>query len=206
MAQLFRLHPESPQLRLVRQVAAILREGGVVAWPTDSCYGICCHIGDKLAMERIREIRGVDERHHFALVCRTIAQIGLYARIDDRQYRVIRSLAPGPYAFILHASREVPRRLQHPRGRTIGFRLPAHPVVEAVLDAVGEPLVTSTLQLPGDSAPLDDGAEIVARIGRRIDAVIDAGHCGIEPSTVIDMTGDEPVVLRIGRGPVEAIA
>ena len=200
MAQFFTIHPDNPQLRLIRQAVEIVRGGGVIVLPTDSCYALACRVGDKAAMERIRAIREVDARHHFGLLCRNLAEAAVYARIDDRQFRLIKAATPGSYTFILHATREVPRRLLHPRRKTIGVRIPAHRVVHALLAELGEPLLSSTLILPGDAAPLDDAQEIRARLERKVDLILDGGSCGIVPTTVIDLTAEMPVVTREGRG------
>jgi len=200
VAQFFTIHPDNPQLRLIRQAVEIVRGGGVIVLPTDSCYALACRVGDKAAMERIRAIREVDARHHFGLLCRNLAEAAVYARIDDRQFRLIKAATPGSYTFILHATREVPRRLLHPRRKTIGVRIPAHRVVHALLAELGEPLLSSTLILPGDAAPLDDAQEIRARLERKVDLILDGGSCGIVPTTVIDLTAEMPVVTREGRG------
>lgn len=205
MARILSIHVENPQQRLVRQAVEQVREGAVVVVPTDSCYAIGCHIGDKAAMERIRAIREVDERHHFALVCRDLSELGVYARVDNRQFRLLKSATPGPYTFIMEATREVPKRLQHPSRRTIGLRVPDHRVLLALLEELGEPLISSTLQLPGDELPLNDADDIVERIGKRVDLVIDAGSCGLEPTTVVNLTGEVPVVTRKGKGSVRAL-
>ena len=203
MAQFFSIHPENPQQRLVKQAAQILRDGGVIAYPTDSCYALGCHIGDKAAMERIRAIRGIDARHHFALVCRDVGEAAVYARIDDQQFRMLRAGAAGGFAFILQATREVPRRLMHPKRRTIGVRIPDHRVVQALLAELGEPLLTSTLILPDDAQPLSDPHEIRERLEKRVVLIIDGGACGAEPTTVVDLPGDVPLITRQGRGPAE---
>lgn len=200
MAQFFSIHPQNPQPRLIRQAAEILRAGGVIVYPTDSCYALGCRIGDKEAMERIRDIRHVDEKHHFTLVCRDVSEIAHYARVDNRQFRLIRSAFPGSYTFILEATKEVPRRLQHPKRRTIGVRIPEHPVALALLAELGEPILSSILLLPGDDHPLNDGEEIRDRLERRVDLVLDSGSCGLEMTTVLDITGDATVVLRAGKG------
>jgi tRNA threonylcarbamoyl adenosine modification protein (Sua5/YciO/YrdC/YwlC family) len=200
MAQFFSIHPDNPQPRLIRQAVEIVRAGGVIVYPTDSCYALGCHIGDKAAMERIRAIRAIDARHHFALVCRDVAEAAVYARIDDRQFRLLKNAAAGGYAFILRATREVPRRLLHPRRKTIGVRIPAHRVVHALLTELGEPLLSSSLILPGDKQPLNDAHEIRARLERRVDLIIDAGPCGVVPTTVVDLTAEVPVVTRQGKG------
>lgn len=204
MAQLFTVHPQNPQPRLIRQAAEIVRRGGVIVYPTDSCYALGCHIGDKAAMERIRRIRQVDARHHLTLVCRDLAEIAQYARVDNSQYRMIKATTPGSYTFILHATREVPKRLMHPSRRTIGLRVPDHAVVQALLAELGEPLLSSTLLLPGDDVPLNDGEEIRDRLERDVDALVDAGSCGIVPTTVVDLTGDAPVIARMGKGEAAA--
>jgi len=187
-------------LRLIRQAVAIIRDGGVVVMPTDSCYALGCHVGDKAAMERIRAIRSVDARHHFGLLCRDLAEAATYARIDDRQFRLIKAATPGSYTFILQATREVPRRLLHPRRKTIGVRIPGHRVVQGLLTELGEPLLSSTLILPGDPEPLNDPAEIRARLERRVDLILDGGSCGIVPTTVVDLTEPVPVITRQGKG------
>ena len=203
MAQFFSIHPDNPQLRLIRQAVAIIRNGGVIVYPTDSCYALGCHVGDKAAMERIRVIRAVDARHHFALLCRDLAEASTYARIDNRQFRLIKAATPGSYTFILQATREVPRRLLHPRRRTIGVRIPAHAVVRALLGELGEPLLSSTLLLPGDAAPLNDADEIRDRLERRVDLILYSGSCGVVPTTVVDLTADVPVITRQGKGVAE---
>ncbi|HSD61143.1 MAG TPA: L-threonylcarbamoyladenylate synthase [Burkholderiales bacterium] len=200
MAQYFSIHPQNPQPRLIRQAAEILRAGGVIVYPTDSCYALGCRIGDKDAMERIRDIRGVDEKHHFTLVCRDVSEIAHYARVDNRQFRLIRSAFPGSYTFILEATKEVPRRLQHPKRRTIGVRIPEHPVAIALLAELGEPILSSTLLLPGDDHPLNDAEEIRERLERRVGLIMDSGSCGFAMTTVLDITGDSTVVLREGKG------
>lgn len=200
MAQYFAIHAQDPQARLIRQAAEILRGGGVMVYPTDSCYAFGCAIGDKEAMERIRDIRGVDEKHHLTLVCRDLAEIARYARVDNRQFRLLRNAFPGSYTFILEATKEVPRRLQHPKRRTIGVRIPDHPVALALLAELGEPILSSTLQLPGDEYPLNDAFDIRERLERRVDVIIDAGSCGLEATTVVDITGETPVVVRRGKG------
>ena len=205
MAQFFTVHPENPQLRLMRRAAEIVRGGGVVVYPTDSCYALGCHLGDKSAMERIRAIRQVDQRHHFALVCRDLAEVGLYARIDNRQFRLLKAATPGSYTFILQATREVPKRLRHPSRKTIGLRIPDHRVVRALLQELGEPILSSTLLLPGADAPLNDTQEIRARLEHAVDLILACGSCGITPTTVVDLTGEVPVLVRRGRGSVAAL-
>jgi tRNA threonylcarbamoyl adenosine modification protein (Sua5/YciO/YrdC/YwlC family) len=200
LAQLFTVHPDNPQPRLIRQAAEIVRAGGVIVYPTDSCCALGCRLGDKAAMERIRAIRGVDERHHLTLVCRDLAEIGQYAKVDNAQFRLLKATTPGSYTFILQATREVPKRLLHPSRRTIGLRVPDHTVAQALLAELGEPLLSSTLMLPGDELPLNDPEEIRERLERRIELVIDGGPCGIVPTTVVDLTGEVPVIARVGRG------
>ncbi|MCC6608847.1 MAG: threonylcarbamoyl-AMP synthase [Burkholderiales bacterium] len=206
MAQYFSVHPTAPQPRLIARAAEIVRGGGVIVYPTDSCYALGCRIGDKDAMVRLRRIRGVDERHHLTLMCRDLTEVGAYANVDNVRFRMLKMLTPGAYTFILQASREVPRRLMHPKRRTIGIRVPDHAVAQALLVEIDEPLLSSTLILPGDDEPLNDAHEIRARLERRIDLVVDAGACGIEPTTVVDLTGAAPVILRKGRGAVDRVA
>ena len=203
MSQYFAVHPTHPQPRLIAQAAAIIREGGVIAYPTDSCYAIGCHIGDKEAMQRLRTIRKVDDKHHLTLMCRDLSEIATYAQVDNVQYRLLKKLTPGSYTFILQASREVPRRLLHPRRKTIGMRVPDHAVAHALLAALGEPLLSATLILPGDESPLNDAQEIRDRLEHSIDLVLDAGSCGVEPTTMVDLTGAAPQLLRQGKGSVE---
>lgn len=200
MSQYFEIHPRNPQLRLVRRAAEIVRAGGLIAYPTDSCYALGCHIGDKAALERLRRIREADRHHHFTLVCRDLAEIARYARIDTAQFRLLKACTPGPYTFLLPATRETPRRLQHERRRTIGIRVPDHPVPQLLLEELGEPLMSSTLHLPGDALPLTDGQQIRERLEHRLDAVLDGGHCGIEPTTVVDLAVSPPVIARVGKG------
>lgn len=200
MSQFFSIHPDNPQPRLIRRAAEIIRDGGVVVYPTDSCYALGCHVGDKKAMERIRRIRALDERHHLTLVCRDLSELSLYAKVDNRQFRMLKAATPGSYVFLLEATRELPKRLQHPRRRTIGLRIPDHPVVNALLAELGEPILSSTLLLPGDELPMTDAADIRSALEHQVDLVLDGGYCGIEPSTVVDLTGPEPVVTRKGKG------
>jgi tRNA threonylcarbamoyl adenosine modification protein (Sua5/YciO/YrdC/YwlC family) len=200
MAQYFELHRQNPQLRLIRRAVEIVRDGGVIAYPTDSCYALGCHIGDAAALERLRRIRGADRHHHFTLVCRDLSEIGRYARIDTWQFRLLKATTPGPFTFLLPATREMPRRLQHPKRRTIGIRVPDHAVPRMLLTELGEPLMSSTLLLPGDELPLTDGDQIRARLEHQLDAILDGGHCGIEPTTVIDLAVSPPVLVRAGKG------
>jgi tRNA threonylcarbamoyl adenosine modification protein (Sua5/YciO/YrdC/YwlC family) len=202
MAQYFEIDPRHPQPRLIARAAEIVRAGGVVAYPTDSCYALGCHTGDKDAMLRLRRIRRVDERHHFTLMCRDLSELGTYARVDNARYRLLKALTPGSYTFILEATRELPRRLLHPRRRTIGLRVPDHPVAQALLAALGEPLLSSTLALPDEELPLNDGREIRRRLEHDVELVLDGGSCGTEPTTVVDLTGPAPQIVREGKGPI----
>ncbi len=200
MSQFFQIHPENPQLRLIKQAAQIIGSGGIVALPTDSCYALVCQLDDRNAVERLRRIRAVDDKHHLTLLCRDLGEIALYARVDNRQYRLLKSATPGPYTFILEATKEVPRRLSHPSRRTIGLRVPENRVAHALLEELGQPLLSTTLILPEQENPLSDPDEIRERLARQIELVIDGGACSLEPTTVIDLTGAEPVLLRQGRG------
>ena len=205
MATLIEIHPTDPQPRRVKAIADIMREGGLVAYPTDSSYAFGCHIGDKRAIDRIHRIRGTSKRHNFSLVCSDLSAISTYARVDNWAYRLIKSLTPGPYTFVLPATRELPKRLQNPKRRTIGIRVPDHQLAHAVLDELGEPIMSSTLILPGDDRPLTDPLDIEERIGHQIDAIVDAGATGIEPTSVLDLTSGAVEVLRQGRGDVSAL-
>ncbi|HVC02994.1 MAG TPA: L-threonylcarbamoyladenylate synthase [Steroidobacteraceae bacterium] len=202
MSLYLQLHPVSPQRRFVRQAVEILRGGGVIVYPTDSCYALGCHIGDKAALLRIGEIRQVDRHHHFTLVCRDLAEVAKYAIVANWQYRLLRASTPGPYTFILQASKETPRRLKHERRGTIGLRVPDHPVTGLLLGEFGEPIMSSTLLLPGEDLPRTDAAEIHEALGNRVDLVLDGGNCGLVPTSVIDISGEGPVVMRVGRGDV----
>jgi tRNA threonylcarbamoyl adenosine modification protein (Sua5/YciO/YrdC/YwlC family) len=203
MTQRFVVHPTHPQSRLLRQAAQVLRDGGLVAMPTDACYVVACHLDDKAAVERLRALRGLDDKHLLTLICRDLSELGVYAQVDNWQYRFLRDWTPGPYTFVLPATREVPRRLWHPSRKTIGLRVPSSPVAAGLLEAHGAPLLGSSLILPGESDPLHDPDDIVERLARRIDAVVDAGGQGMQSTTVVDLTGDEPLVTRLGCGPVE---
>ncbi|HSM30006.1 MAG TPA: L-threonylcarbamoyladenylate synthase [Woeseiaceae bacterium] len=205
MVRLIEVHPDNPQPRRVAEIVETIREGGLIAYPTDSSYAFGCHIGDKRAMDRIRRIRRTDKNHNFTLVCSDLSEISTYARVDNWAYRMLKAMTPGPYTFILPATREVPKRLQHPKRRTIGLRVPDHPLVRAVLDALGEPIMSSTLLLPGDDLPLTDPHQIEERIGHEIDLIIDAGATGIEPTSVLDLSEGTVEVLRVGRGDVSAL-
>ena len=202
MARLVNIHPDSPQPRLLVQAAEFIRDGALVALPTDSCYALGCHLGDKEALDRIRLIRQVDDRHHLTLMVRDLSEIATYARVDNAQYRLLKAATPGSYTFILEGSKELPRRVMHPKRKTIGLRIPDHPVALALLEELGEPLLTTTLQLPGDEAPLTEGWEIQDRLDDQIELILDAGHCGTEPTTVIDLTGTAPALVLAGRGPL----
>lgn len=199
MAQYFEIHPTHPQARLVRSAAQIVRHGGLIAYPTDSCYALGCHLGDAAALARLRRVRGVDEKHHLTLMCRDLSEIAAYAIVDNVQYRILKAVMPGSFTFILRATREVPRRLMRPKRKTIGVRVPEHPVAHALLAELNEPMLSATLALPGDAQPLSDAAEIRARLEHALDLVIDAGPCGVEPSTVVDLTTDQPFILRRGK-------
>jgi tRNA threonylcarbamoyl adenosine modification protein (Sua5/YciO/YrdC/YwlC family) len=205
VAKLIDIHPTDPQPRRVGEIVQIIQDGGLIAYPTDSSYAFGCHIGDKRAIDRIHRIRRTDKKHNFTLVCSDLSEISIYARVENWAYRLIKSMTPGPYTFILPATREVPKRLQNPKRRTIGLRVPDHPLVHAVLERLGEPIMSSTLTLPGDLMPLTDPFEIEERIGHEIDAIVDAGPTGIEPTSVLDMTGGAVEVLRAGRGDVSAL-
>lgn len=203
MAQFFELHPDNPQPRLIRQAAELLRQGAVVALPTDSCYALVCHLDDKSAVDRLRRIRQLDERQHLALLCRDLTHLSSYAKVDNAQYRLLKSVWPGPYTFILEASREVPRRVSHPSKKTIGIRVPDHAITQALLAELGEPLIATTLQLPDHDEPLTDPHQVRDALEHDVALVISAGgDCGLHPTTVIDWTGDSPVVLREGAGPL----
>lgn len=205
MAQYFEVHPEHPQARLMRQAADLLRGGGILAVPTDSSYALVCHLDDKAAVDRLRRLRGVDERHHLTLMCRDLSELAQYARVDNQQYRLLKAATPGPYTFILMATKEVPRRLSHPSRRTIGLRVPDHRVMQALLAEHSQPLLGATLILPGDDAPLNDAQDIRAKLEKHVQAVVDAGACSNEPTTVVDLSQDEVTVLRQGRGDVSAL-
>ncbi|TFW10064.1 threonylcarbamoyl-AMP synthase [Oxalobacteraceae bacterium OM1] len=200
MSQYFQIHPENPQLRLIKQAAQIVHGGGIVALPTDSSYALVSHLDDKAAVERLRRIRHVDEKHHLTLLCRDLSEIAQYAKVDNRQYRMLKAATPGPYTVILEATKEVPRRLSHPSRKTIGLRVPEHAIAQALLEELGQPLLGTTLILPGDDHPLNDPEEVRERLERQIELVIDGGPCSLDPTTVIDLTGSEPELIRQGRG------
>jgi len=200
MSQYFEVHPDNPQVRFLRQAAQLLHGGGVCAVPTDSSYALVCHLDDKAAAEHLRRVRGVDDRHHLTLLCRDLSELAAYARVDNRQYRLLKLGTPGPYTFILEATKEVPRRVSHPSRRTIGLRVPDHQVTQALLTELGQPLLATTLIPPGETEALNDAQEIRDRYDRQLAAVVDAGACPMQPTTVIDLTGAEPVLVRQGRG------
>ncbi len=202
MSIYLQLHPVSPQRRFIRQAVECLRAGGVIVYPTDSCYALGCHIGDKSALERIRNIRETDRHHHFTLVCRDLADVGKYAVVENWQYRLLRSHTPGPYTFLLKASRETPRRLKHERRGTIGLRVPDHPVSQMLLTELGEPVMSSTLLLPGEQLPRTDAKEIYELLEQKVDMVLDGGNCGLVPTSVIDLSAGQAEVVREGRGDV----
>ena len=200
MSQFFQIHPDNPQLRLIKQAAQIIHGGGIVALPTDSCYALVCHLDDKSAVERLRRIRDVDDKHHLTLLCRDLSEIALYAKVDNRQYRLLKAATPGPYTFILEATKEVPRRLSHPSRKTIGLRVPENSIAHALLEELGQPLLGTTLILPGESDPLTDPDDVREQLQRQVELIIDGGACRLEPTTVIDLSGSEPELLRQGRG------
>ena len=200
MSQYFHVHPDNPQARLLHQAAAIVREGGVIAYPTDSCYALGCQPGDKSALERIQRLRRLDENHNLTLVCRDLSEIATYAKIDNSAYRLLKTLTPGPYTFLLKATGEVPRRLQHRKRRTIGIRVPDHRITRALLEELDAPLMSTTLRLPDSELPMNDPELIYDKLGHALDLVIDGGPCGVEPTSVVDMTCDPPEVVRAGLG------
>jgi len=206
VAKLIEIHPRDPQPRRIKAIVEIIHSGGLIAYPTDSSYAFGCHIGDKKAIDRIHRIRRTDKKHNFTLVCADLSEISAYARVDNWAYRMLKSMTPGPYTFVLPATREVPKRLQNPKRRTIGLRVPDHRLVQIMLAELGEPIMSSTLSLPGDSMPLTDPLEIEERIGHQIEAIIDAGPAGIEPTTVLDLSGGTVEILRVGRGDVSQFA
>ncbi|BBU27895.1 threonylcarbamoyl-AMP synthase [Burkholderia sp. THE68] len=203
MSQFFRIHPDNPQPRLINQAVQIIKDGGLVALPTDSSYALACHLDDKDAVERLRRVRGIDDKQLLSLLVRDLSELSNFAMVDNQQYRLIKSVTPGPYVFVLQATKEVPRRLSHPSRKTIGLRVPDHAITLALLEALGEPLLASTLILPPDTEPLNDAEEIRERLEKQVELVIDAGACPAEPSTVIDLSSGEPVLVRAGRGSLE---
>ena len=204
MTQVFHMHPQNPQRRLVGQAASLLRSGALIVYPTDSCYALGCTLGDKAGQERIRRIRGVPQSHFLSVVCRDLSELALYARVDNGAFRLIRAHTPGPFTFILKATRDVPRRLQDPKRRTVGLRVPSHPVAQALLESLGEPLLSATLKLPGDDRPLSDPDEVQQRTAKLVDLIVDSGGCGLEPTSVVDMTEGVPRVVRRGAGDTTA--
>ncbi|MCY7316636.1 MAG: threonylcarbamoyl-AMP synthase [Rubrivivax sp.] len=200
MSQLFEVHPHNPQPRLLKQAAQILQAGGVAAVPTDSSYALVCRLDDKNAVEQLRRIRQVDDKHHLTLLCKDLSELASYARVDNRQYRLLKLGTPGPYTFILEATKEVPRRVSHPSRRTIGLRVPDHQVLQALLAQLGEPLLATTLIAPGETLPMNDAVQIRQRFQKLLQAVVDAGACAMAPTTVIDLSGEKPVLVRQGRG------
>jgi tRNA threonylcarbamoyl adenosine modification protein (Sua5/YciO/YrdC/YwlC family) len=202
VAKYFDVHPENPQPRAIRQVADIVRQDGLIAYPTDSCFALGCRMGNKDGLDRIREIRHLDDRHHFTLMCRDFAQLGQFVQINNASFRLVKASTPGPYTFILPATREVPRRLLHPKKKTVGVRIPEHVVAQALLEELGEPLVSSTLLLPDHDEPMTMGWEIKETLDHAVDAVLDAGECSVEPTTVIDLSDGEPEIIRVGSGDI----
>ena len=205
MARIIQVHPTDPQPRRVAAIVQVIHSGGLIAYPTDSSYALGCHIGDKAATNRVHRIRRTDKKHNFTLVCRDLSEISVYARVDNWAYRLVKSLTPGPYTFILPATRQLPKMLQNPKRRTIGIRVPDHPLVNVMLEVLGEPIMSSTLSLPGDELPLTDSLDIEERIGHQVDLIVDAGSTGIEPTTVLDLTGGTVEVLRRGRGDISGL-
>jgi tRNA threonylcarbamoyl adenosine modification protein (Sua5/YciO/YrdC/YwlC family) len=203
MSQFFRIHPDNPQARLIKQASQIIAGGGVVALPTDSSYALACHLDDKDAAQRLRRIRGIDDKQHLSLLVRDLSELALFAMVDNRQFRLLKSVMPGPYVFILEATKEVPRRLSHPSRKTIGLRMPDHAITLALLEELGQPLLATTLILPPDTEPLNDPEEIRVRLEKLVDLVIDGGACSREPTTVIDLSGPDAVLIRAGRGALE---
>jgi len=203
MGQYLEIHPKNPQPRLIAEVTEVLRAGGVIVYPTDSIYAVGCRLGDREAIERIRRLRRLDRKHLFTLVCRDLSEIATYARVDNQTYRMIRRMTPGPYTFILPATKQVPKRLQHPRRRTVGIRVPTHPVTLAMIEDLGEPLLSTTMQLPDEDHPMTEAFEIFDAIGNEVDLVIDGGPCGMDPTTVIDLVGPYPEIIRRGMGNVD---
>lgn len=200
MSQFFQIHPDNPQPRLIRQAVDIVRDGGVLVYPTDSAYALGCQIGDKAALDRIRRIRRLDDRHNFTLVCRDLSEIAVYARVDNTAYRLLKHATPGPYTFILRATSEVPRRLMHPKRKTVGLRVPENRIAQALLEDMGEPLMSVTLVMPGEDYPLIDPYDIRQTLEHDVDLVIDGGYCGMEATTVVDLADDTPMILRVGKG------
>ncbi len=204
-AQWLEVHPQNPQKRLLALAAQRLREGAVIAWPTDSCYALGCHLDDRDAAERLRRIRDFDRHHQFTLVCRDLSEIATYARVDNQQFRLLKSLTPGPYTFILDATKELPKRIAHEKRKTVGIRVPEHAVAQALLETLGEPLISCTLQFPDADGPVSDPQEVRQRLSREVDLVLDAGNCGLDPTTVLDLTGGGVQLMRQGKGDVSRL-
>ena len=200
MSQFFQLHPDNPPLRLIKQAAQVIHAGGIVALPTDACYALVCHLDDKEAVTRLRRLRGVDDKHHLTLLCRDLSEIAVYAKVDNRQYRLLKATTPGAYTFILEATKEVPRRLSHPSRKTIGLRIPENRIAQALLEELGQPLLGTTLILPGDEEALTDAQTIRERLERQIELIIDGGACSLQATTVVDLSGAEPDLIRQGKG------
>lgn len=203
MSQFFSIHPDNPQQRLVRQAAEIVRKGGVIVYPTDSAYALGCHVGDKKALDKIRQIRQLDKNHNFTLMCRDLSELSVYAKVDNQLYRSLKTHTPGPYTFILEATSEVPRRLMHPKRKTIGLRVPENPIALALLEDLGEPIMSVTLIMPGDEYPLTDPYDIRDMLEHHVDLIVEGGYCGLEPTTVVDLSGESPVIVRQGMGQFE---
>lgn len=203
MSQFFSIHPDNPQHRLVRQASEIVRKGGIIVYPTDSAYALGCHIGDKKALDKIRQIRQLDKNHNFTLMCRDLSELALYAKVDNQLYRSLKAHTPGPYTFILEATSEVPRRLMHPKRKTIGLRVPSNPIALELLADLGEPIMSVTLIMPGDEYPLTDPYDIRDMLEHRVDLIVEGGYCGLEPTTIVDLSGDAPVIIRQGVGQFE---
>lgn len=202
MSQFFHIHPDNPQARLIRQAANIIRQGGVVVYPTDSGYALGCHLGDKVAVQRIRQIRRLDDKHLFTIVCRDLSELSTYAQVSNNVYRLLRTFTPGPYTFILPATREVPRQLIHPNRKTIGLRIPDHPIALSLLESLEEPMISTTLILAGEETPMIEPEAMREVLGKSVDLIIDGGNCGIEPTSVIDLTQEKPQIIRQGKGDV----
>jgi len=203
MSQFFSIHPDNPQHRLVKQASEIVRKGGVIVYPTDSAYALGCHVGDKKALDKIRQIRQLDKHHNFTLMCRDLSELAVYAKVDNQLYRSLKAHTPGPYTFILEATSEVPRRLMHPKRKTIGLRVPGNPIALALLEDLGEPIMSVTLIMPGDEYPLTDPYDIRDMLEHHVDLIVEGGYCGLEPTTVVDLSGDTPAIIRQGMGEFE---
>ena len=203
MSQFFSIHPDNPQHRLIRQASEIVRKGGIIVYPTDSAYALGCHVGDKKALDKIRQIRQLDKNHNFTLMCRDLSELAVYAKVDNQLYRSLKAHTPGPYTFILEATSEVPRRLMHPKRKTIGLRVPENPIALALLEDLGEPIMSVTLIMPGDEYPLTDPYDIRDTLEHHVDLIAEGGYCGLEPTTVVDLSGDSPTIIRQGMGEFE---